>query len=181
MKKQEEFQSNAIQMLTLAALLFAASLVLSIVESSLPPLPIAIPGVKLGLSNIPVMYTLFFLGKRQALTIATLKSLFVGFTRGAVSGLLSFCGGWLSVLAMALLLFLFKDHISYMVISIFGAVFHNVGQFAAISVLYTNLYLWVYLPVLLISGIIAGIATATFLKLILPLLNKVGYSNKEQS
>ncbi len=48
------------QELVLAAMIFATALVLSIIENMLPPLPIAVPGVKFGLSNIAVMYALFF-------------------------------------------------------------------------------------------------------------------------
>ncbi len=161
-----------IRRMVLTGLLFAVILVLSIVENELQ-IPIPVPGVKLGLSNIVVMYSLFFLRKRDAMLLAVLKALFVFLTRGAVASLLSLCGGVFSIAIMALLLLIFKGRISYLAISIFGAVFHNVGQFVAISVLYTSLYLWAYLPVLLISGVIAGVATSTLLKFSLPALEKL--------
>lgn len=161
--------------MVLTAILFAISLVLSIVENSLPPLLIPVPGVKLGLSNIIVMYALFFLGNGQAFAIVTLKATFVFFIRGLVAGFLSFSGGILSLIIMSLLLFFFKDKISYLIISIFGAVFHNIGQFLAITIIYTDMYILVYLPVLLISGVIAGVITATILKFILPAFKKLGF------
>lgn len=161
------------KLMVLTALLFAISLVLSIVQSSFPPLFIAAPGVKLGLSNIVAMYALFFLNSKQAFTIAILKSVFVYITRGAIAGALSLCGGILSLVVMILLLQIFKEKISYLVLSIFGAVFHNIGQLAAVSFIYTNMYLWMYLPVLLITGIIAGIATSTLLRFILPAFKKL--------
>ena len=173
MKKQPIYSSVEIRKITLSALLFAVSLVLSIIESSIPAITNTVPGVKLGLSNIPIMYALFFIGKGHALTITTLKSIFVAGTRGLVAGFLSFCGGWLSVIVMVVLLFIFKKRISYMLISIFGAVSHNIGQFTAISLIYSNLNLWVYLPVLILSGTAAGVATATLLKFILPALHKL--------
>lgn len=159
--------------LVLTSLLFAIALVLAVVENSLPPLPFAVPGVKLGLSNVAVMYALFFLHKRQAFAIAVLKALFVAITRGFIAGLLSFSGGILSLVVMSLLLWVFKDKISYFILSVFGAVFHNIGQFVVISFIYTAVYLWVYLPVLLISGVIAGIATSALLKLILPAFKRL--------
>lgn len=159
--------------LVLTSLLFAIALVLAVVENSLPPLPFAVPGVKLGLSNVAVMYALFFLHKRQAFAIAVLKALFVAITRGFVAGLLSLSGGILSLFVMSLLLWIFKDKISYFILSVFGAVFHNIGQFAVISFIYTSVYLWVYLPVLLISGVVAGIATSALLKLILPAFKRL--------
>jgi heptaprenyl diphosphate synthase len=164
---------NKTHMLVLTSLLFAAALVLAIVENILPPLPIAVPGVKFGLSNIAVMYALFFLGKKQAYTIGILKAAFVFMTRGGIAGALSLSGGLLSITAMILLMFLFRTRITYLVISIFGAVFHNVGQFIVITVIYTGMNMWAYFPVLLISGLAAGIVTSTLLKFIMPAFNRL--------
>ncbi len=163
------------KLLVLTALLFAVALVLSIVENSLPSISffIPVPGVKLGLSNIAVMYALFFLNKKPAFAIAVLKGLFVAMTRGPIAGLLSFSGGVLSVIVMSLLMYLFRNKISYLALSIFGSITHNVGQFIVISLIYTNMYLWAYLPVLLISGVIAGIATSILLRFILPAFNRL--------
>jgi len=160
------------KLLVLTALLFAVALVLSVVENTIPTVSI-VPGVKLGLSNIAVMYALFFLDKKPAFTIGILKAGFVLITRGPIAGLLSFCGGMLSLVIMSLLVLIFKDKISYFVLSIFGSVFHNVGQFVAISFIYTNMYLWVYLPFLLIAGVIAGMATSTLLRFILPAFKRL--------
>ncbi len=164
---------NKTQVLVLTAMIFAAAIVLAIVENTLPALPIAVPGVKFGLSNIAVMYALFFLGRKQAYTIAVLKAAFVFITRGAIAALLSFSGGVLSITVMILLMALFKERISYLVTSIFGAVFHNVGQFIVITVIYTGMNIWAYFPVLLISGLIAGIATSTLLRFIMPALQRL--------
>lgn len=159
--------------LVLTALMFAVALVLSIIEGILPPVPIPVPGVKFGLSNIAVMYALFFLSKSQAYTIAVLKAVFIFVTRGAIAGALSFCGGILSIVIMAVLMLLFKKRVSYLILSIAGAVAHNIGQFIAITFIYIGMNLWAYLPVLLISGVLAGIVTAVLLKFILPAFKKL--------
>ena len=164
---------NKTQQLVLAGLIFATALVLSIVENMLPPLPIAVPGIKFGLSNIAVMYAMFFLGKKQAYTIAVLKAMFVFISRGIIAASLSLFGGVLSITIMVLLLWIFKEKITYLVISIFGAVFHNVGQFIVIILIYTGMNIWAYFPVLLVSGVIAGIVTATLLRFILPAFNRL--------
>jgi len=164
---------NKTQMLVLTSLIFAAALVLAIVENMLPPLPIAVPGIKFGLSNIAVMYALFFLGKRQAYTIGLLKAVFVFVTRGGIAGLLSLSGGILSITVMILLMAIFREKITYLIISIFGAVFHNIGQFIVITVIYTGMNMWAYLPVLLISGLAAGIVTSTLLKFIMPAFQRL--------
>lgn len=164
---------NRTQMLVLTSLIFAAALVLSIVENMLPPLPIAVPGVKFGLSNIAVMYALFFLGKKQAYTIGILKAAFVFITRGGIAGLLSLSGGLLSITVMVLLMALFRERITYLILSIFGAVSHNVGQFIVIMLIYTGMNMWAFLPVLLISGLAAGIVTSTLLKFIMPAFQRL--------
>ncbi len=160
-------------MLVLTSLIFAAALVLAVVENALPPLPIAVPGVKFGLSNIAVMYALFFLGRKQAYSIGILKAVFVFVTRGGIAGLLSLAGGILSITVMILLMVVFRERISYLVISIFGAVFHNTGQFFVISVIYTGMNMWAYFPLLLVSGVAAGIATSTLLRFIMPAMKRL--------
>lgn len=164
---------NKTQRLTLSAMIFAVALVLSIVENMMPPLPLALPGIKFGLSNIAVMYALFFLGGRQAYLIAVLKGGFVFITRGIIAGALSISGGILSVTVMLLLLLILKERVSYLSISILGAVSHNIGQFFVIIILYTGMNILPYLPVLLISGVIAGLVTSTLLKFILPAFKRL--------
>ncbi|ROR25677.1 heptaprenyl diphosphate synthase [Mobilisporobacter senegalensis] len=165
---------NRTKGLVLTGLLFAIAIVLSIIENSLPSIVIGVSGVKLGLSNIAVMYTLFFLTKQQAFIVAILKSSFVFMTRGVIAGALSLSGGILSLIVMIILMLIFKKKISYLIISIFGAVFHNVGQLFAVSLIFTSIYIWAYLPVLLFAGVLAGIATSTLLKFILPAFEKLG-------
>ena len=159
--------------MVLTALLLAAALVLSIIENMLPPLPIAVPGVKFGLSNIAVMYALFFLGYRKAYIIAVLKGLFAAVTRGVIAGVLSLFGGIISVTVMVLLLFIFRERISYLIVSVFGAISHNIGQFIVITLIFEGMNMWAYFPILLISGLIAGIITSTLLKLILPAFKRL--------
>lgn len=166
--------SYNVRLMVTTALLFAFALVLSLVESSLPPVLIAVPGIKFGLSNIPVMYALFFLRKKQALMIAVLKALFVVLTRGLVAGSLSLSGGLLSLAVMILLMIIFKDSVSYLILSISGAVFHNLGQLMAISLIYSSVYVWAYLPILLPAGVAAGAATSTLLRFIMPVFKKMG-------
>lgn len=161
------------QKMTLSAMIFAVALVLAIVENMLPPLPIMVPGVKFGLSNIAVMYALFFLGGKQAYIIAILKGGFVFITRGIIAGALSFSGGIVSITVMLLLLMIIGEKISYLTISIFGAISHNFGQFIVIIILYTGINMLPYLPVLLVSGIVAGIVTSTLLRFILPAFKRL--------
>lgn len=164
--------------LVLTSLFFAIAIILSIIENSLPTLPIAVPGVKFGLSNIAVMYVLFFVGKESAYMVAVLKAVFVFATRGWIASVLSLTGGILSLTIMILLMVLFREKVSYLILSIAGAVFHNIGQLIAVSIVYTNLYLMYFMPVLLVTGVLAGIVTSVLLNVIRPAFKRVGFNNK---
>lgn len=152
-------------------LMLAVIMALSFIEHLLPPLPLLPPNVKLGLSNIVTMYCVFFLGPREAFTLAVLKSGFVFLTRGPVAGLLSVTGGLLAIATVVLLLFLLKSKLSYLTASISGAVMHNIGQIVAVSVIMGTNMIFYYLPVLIVSGIIMGIVTGTMLRLLLPVFD----------
>lgn len=166
-------KTNKIYKLVLTGILFAFALVLSYLENSLPPIAIPIPGVKLGLSNIVVMFSLFFVGKTQAISIVFLKAIFVFATRAFTASILSLCGGILSVLVMIILMIIFKEKVSYLILSISGAIFHNLGQILAISLLYSTMSFWAYIPILIISGVIAGSITSVLLKLLLPAFKNI--------
>ena len=160
--------------LALTALLFALSIVLSLIEGSLPPIIPSLPGIRIGLSNIAVMYALFFLSRPRAFAIAALKSFFVMATRGVVAGLLSLSGGCLSLAIICLLMALTGKKASVLILSVGGAVFHNIGQLGAVSAIYGNMYMFFYLPVLIISGVAAGCLTAALLRLVMPAFGRIG-------
>ena len=71
----------------LGGLLFALAIALSMLESTITPLLGFMPGVKLGLANIVVMYALLFIGKKQAFTLAVLKALEAAPQTGHFSGI----------------------------------------------------------------------------------------------
>ena len=90
--------------IALSGLLFALAMALSFIEGTLV-IPGLLPGMKLGLANIVVMYALFFMGPKQALVLDILKALFVFLVSGWTAGFLSLCGGLLSLLVAAVLSF----------------------------------------------------------------------------
>lgn len=155
------------------SLMLTLMIVLSALEHMLPPLPLLPPSVKLGLANIVTMYCVFFVKKTEAIGLNVLKSFFVFLTRGPMAGLLSFCGGMMSIGIIILLVIAFKSKISYITLSISGAVAHNLGQLAAVSFILDVSYLYYYLPVLLVSGVLMGIITGTVLKVIMPVFGNV--------
>lgn len=157
--------------IALLGILFALAMVLSIVEGFIP-VPVPVPGVRLGLANIVVMFALLQLGRQDALGLTLLKAGFVAVTRGAMAGALSLAGGSLAFCVMALVLALAKDKTSYLLLSVSGAVFHNIGQILMASLILRT-FLWPYFPVLLLSGIATGFATSVLLKLTAPALQRL--------
>jgi heptaprenyl diphosphate synthase len=137
------------------AFIIAFAMILSFVESRIPAF-VAIPGVKVGLANIAVIFTLYKLGVKQAITVSIIRVLLIAMLFGsAVSLIYSISGAVLSLLTMILLKKL--TPLSEVAVSVTGGIMHNVGQIAAASfMLSTNVVVY-YLPFLLVSGTIAGI------------------------
>lgn len=169
---------NKAHAITHTAMLFAVAVVLSFMEGLLPPLPYLPPGFKLGLSNIAAMYALFFLDKGKAFAIAVLKAFFVFVTRGVTSGILSLSGGIASLCVMLLAAALFGDKISYLMLSIIGAIFHNLGQLAVLTLIMQSGYALWYTPVLLTAGVIMGSVTGTLLRIVMPAFDRISGGTK---
>ena len=107
-------------------MLFALAIALSYLESLVSPLLGLMPAIKLGLSNIVVMYALLFLRTRTALLLVVLKALFAFLTRGATAGFLSLCGGALS---LAVMLVLLQLPVSGYIFCAGSALAHNLGLY----------------------------------------------------
>ena len=162
-----------VKRLTRSAFLLALIMVLSFLESMLPPVVSFAPGIRLGLGNIVTMYALFTIDKKTAFLLNILKSVFVFITRGATAAALSLTGGILSLIVIIVLSMLLKERVSYLSLSILGAVFHNIGQLAAISVLMNNKAAFFYLPVLIVAGTVMGSITGTVLNVVMPGLDRI--------
>ncbi len=157
--------NTAVQHVALMGCLIALCFGLSYLEFAIP-LPIGFYGVKLGLSNIVILFALYRMRVRDAFLLSVLRILLVGFTFGNLAGMLySLCGGMLSLLVMAILQRI--DLFSVVGVSVCGGVAHNLGQLLlAIRVTDTKALVW-YFPVLLLSGVLTGILTGITASLVL--------------
>lgn len=155
------------------ALLFALAMVLSFVESSIMPLFALPPGVKLGLSNIVVMYCMVYMGFSSAAQLALLKGFFAFLTRGATAGMLAVLGGLFSVSVMFILRKTLKDKVNNYTLSVFGALFHNIGQLTGVSIIFGSAFAMYYFPILAVSAVIMGLITGAVLNVVLPALNRL--------
>ncbi|MBS7379206.1 MAG: Gx transporter family protein [Candidatus Ornithospirochaeta sp.] len=135
-------------------LLTALALILSYVESLIPAF-VAVPGVKMGLANIVVVFALYTLGPGEAAIVSIIRVLLSSLLFGSILSLsYSAAGAVISLLSMIILM---KTKIFGVTsVSVTGGVFHNLGQIlVACLVLETDVLLY-YLPVLILSGTITG-------------------------
>lgn len=138
------------------SLLVSIGLALSVLEAAIP-LPIAIPGAKLGLSNVVILVTLVVFGFKEAFVVGVLKSLVLVLVTGSVTGLLySLSGAVLSCIAMGFIYRYFSSIFSLIGVSIFGATAHNFGQVSVATLMMRNVRIYSYLPILLIIGLFTG-------------------------
>lgn len=140
--------------LTTMALLTAAAIVLSWLDS-LIPVSGALPGAKLGLANLSVLMGLYLLGPGPGAVLCGLKILISTLLFGnAFSLLYTLAGGLLSFLGMLLL----KKRCSVLFVSVMGGMLHNLGQILVAMLVLETSGLIGYLPVLLLCGLGAGCA-----------------------
>lgn len=147
---------KSIKKLCYLALFCAIAIVLSYIES-LIPLYLGIPGAKLGLANVVTLTLLLCFGLKEAFIVMLLRILIVSMTfTNFYMFLYSLSGGLISLIIMYL--FLKTNLFSNIIISIMGGIFHNVGQLLVAMLFFlVQQYLWYYLPILMLFGILSGI------------------------
>ena len=147
--------------LTRCALLIALALLISVIESFIP-LPFAIPGIKLGLSNIVTVYALFAFGPRDAFTILAIRIFLGAALTGQLAALPFSLAGGIAAFAVAYLFWRFSPYRSIRACSMVSAVTHSIGQIAMATVITATPALALYLPVLVLASLIVGTITGTF-------------------
>jgi heptaprenyl diphosphate synthase len=142
------------------------ALIIFTLEAQLPPL-VPIPGVKLGLANIIILVVIMTCGKKDALTVLILRTIISSIFSGQVMGFMySLCGGVVSFAVMSVAsIFIKRDKL--WVVSILGAVAHNIGQIAVAIVITQTWQVAGYFSILLISGIITGFFTGVSAQIVL--------------
>ena len=134
----------------------AVAMVFAWVESLLPPIVAAVPGIKLGLPNIVIIFVLYRFGWKEATAVSFVRIVAVSLLFGNPMTLAySLAGGFLSLLVMTLLRK--ADLLSTVGVSVAGGVFHNVGQILMAMLLMGTAELGYYLIVLAVTGTVSGI------------------------
>ena len=135
-------------------LLTALAMILSFVESQIPAL-VAIPGIKVGLPNIAIVFVLYKMGPKTAIAISFVRVFLVSLLFGNLQVMtFSMAGALLSMVGMILLKK--TGWFSVITVSIVGGILHNVGQIIAACIWTQTAEVALYLPVLLISGLVTG-------------------------
>ncbi|MBR3594476.1 MAG: Gx transporter family protein [Clostridia bacterium] len=158
---------------SLMGLCLAAAMLLSYVETLIPPL-VAFPGIKAGLANIVVIFALWRFGFKEASLISFSRIILCTLIFGNfVSFWYSLCGATLSLIVMALLKK--TEKFSVIGVSIAGGVMHNVGQILIAIFILGSRAVLSFLPALIIFGAVSGVAIGTLSALLIKKLEKTKF------
>lgn len=161
------------------ALLTSGALVLSVIESMIP-LPIAVPGAKLGLSNMIILSTLIIFNYKSTLFVSVLRSFLLLMVVGnPISFIYSLFASVFSLTTMYIINKYFSKFFSLLGVSIFGALAHNFAQIAIACVILENVRMFTYLPIMSIFSLFTGYFVGyVSIYLIRNLKKQIYYSNR---
>lgn len=132
------------------------ALILAYVEALIPPVFASVPGIKMGLPNIVIIFVLYRKGVTSAACVSFLRIILVNMLFGnAMAFMYSLAGAFLSLAVMVLLKKV--NLLSEVGVSVAGGVMHNLGQVLTAMVLLETSELGYYMVVLTVTGTIAGI------------------------
>lgn len=148
------------------SMLLALSIVLSIFESFIPIINGSIPGLKIGLANIVILFMLYRYNLKDAIYLSILRVILMGLIKAGfgINFIFSIVGAIFSVIAMSIFK---KLNFSIIGVSIIGSIFHILGQIISAIILLNTFNLIYYLPYLIIFSIITGFIIGTISKEIL--------------
>lgn len=160
--------AQQIRKMTLLANLLAIAIVLNIIETAIPVIPV--PGAKLGFANIVTLIILYIYSFRDSLTISVLRVVLVAILTGKLLGPVFYMGLAGAVLAV-LFMGLFKktDYFGVLGISVIGSIFHSIGQILAGIFVIGSVAVLAYLPIMLFLSVPAGVLTGVIAKRFLSL------------
>lgn len=176
-QNKEAISMTRTQKMVFVSMLVAQAIVLSIIENMIP-LNFTIPGAKLGLANIITVTCIYIFSFKKTLYIIILRTVMTSFIGGTMSTFLySISGALLSFIVMYILIFISREKISTMGVSIVGGVFHNIGQLIVAMIIIENSRIFYYLPALMITGVFTGMFVGLCVKYLLVYLKKLKYFN----
>ena len=141
--------------IALLGLFSAVAIIFGYVETLIPVFA-GIPGIKLGLANLSVLFILKRYSLKEAVIVSAVRIIVIGFLFGNMFSIIySLAGAALSLAVMTLLIRFTKA--SVYAVSMAGGITHNIGQLLIAMLIVENRSLLYYAPVLLISGMVTGL------------------------
>lgn len=158
---------SKVKNIALYGVMIALAMIFSYLESFIPiNLLIPVPGVKLGLANIVVLFALYTMRFGDAVVIAVIRVLLSGLIFGnPMTIAYSLAGCMLSIAAMYLLK---KTDLSIIGVSMMGGISHNIGQLIVAVILTSTVRIAYLVPVLLVTGMVTGLLMGVAAKLVIP-------------
>ena len=152
-------------------LTIALAMIMSYIEA-LVPLSFAVPGIKMGLANIVIIFVLYKIGTKEAILVSLIRVILVSLLFSNVMAMWYSLAG--AVLSLAVMWALKKtDKFSVTGVSVAGGIMHNVGQIITAMILLETQQIIVYLPVLLITGTATGIVIGIVAGLVIKRFNNI--------
>ncbi len=161
----------------ICAVLAAVGLIVSYLESFVI-IPVNVPGIRPGLANIVTLMALYLLGPVYALAVSLLRIILSALLFGSFTSFIYSLFG--ALMAYGSMIIIKHFNFSIYSVSVTGAVFHNVGQIIAACVLLSSIYVFAYLPVLMIAGVISGLLTGYLAGLLNKRLKSTKYINERE-
>lgn len=144
------------KILALLGVSTAIAMILSYIEFLLPPIFAAVPGIKMGLANVIIIFLLYRLDFKSALAVSFVRVCLSSLLFGtALTFFYSLCGAMLSISLMLVAKRI--GWFSTVGVSIVGGVSHNLGQIAVAIILLRTYEIGYYMAVLAVTGTLAGI------------------------
>ena len=133
----------------------ALAMIMSYIEA-LVPLSFAVPGIKMGLANIVIIFVLYKIGTKEAILVSIIRVILVSLLFSNVMAMWYSLAG--ATLSLAIMWLLKKtDKFSVIGVSIAGGIMHNVGQIIMAVIILGAEQIALYLPVLMITGTATGV------------------------
>lgn len=159
--------------ITMYGLFTALAMIMSLIEV-LMPIPLPVPGIKVGFPNIIILFVLYRFGAKTAIAVSLVRVLLVSLLFGNFLGLAYSLAG--AVLSLVVMILLKKtDLFSTLGVSVVGGIAHNAGQITVACILMSASEISYYMPVLIITGTVAGIVVGIASHLLIKKAEKIGF------
>ena len=152
-------------------LTIALAMIMSYIEA-LVPLSFAVPGIKMGLANIVIIFVLYKIGTKEAILVSLIRVILVSLLFSNIMAMAYSIAG--AVLSLSIMWLLKKtDKFSFVGVSIAGGIMHNVGQIIMAVILLGTEQIALYLPVLIITGTATGVVIGIVSGLVINRFKKI--------